>query len=186
MQCRIATVSDIEGVLELQSKYHVSTISDDDKPDGFVTTAFTRHDLEKLITEEKGLHIVVERSKIIAYVMVASWEYWSSWPFFVNMINELHKITYLNLKLNTQNSYQYGPVCIDKQYRGKGVLKTLFEFSRKEMEKKYPILVTFINKINPRSYEAHVRKLGLEVIREFEYSNNNYYELVYDTSKIVE
>ena len=33
-----------------------------------------------------------------------------------------------------------------------------------------------------RSYEAHVRKLGLEVITEFEFNNNNYYELVYDTS----
>jgi hypothetical protein len=29
----------------------------------------------------------------------------------------------------------------------------------------------------------HKRKIGLEVIKEFSYNNNNYYELVYDTSK---
>ena len=51
------------------------------------------------------------------------------------------------------------------------------------MAKRFPILVTFINKINPRSYEAHTKKLKLEVIKEFSYNNNNYYELVYDTSK---
>ena len=53
------------------------------------------------------------------------------------------------------------------------------------MSKRYEILVTFVNKINPRSYEAHKRKLGLEVIQEFTWNNNNYYEFVYDTSKRV-
>ena len=51
------------------------------------------------------------------------------------------------------------------------------------MAKRYPILVTFVNKINPRSYEAHTRKLGLEVIKEFEFNGNFYWEMVYDTSK---
>jgi hypothetical protein len=50
------------------------------------------------------------------------------------------------------------------------------------MKAKYPILVTFINKNNPRSVQAHTRKLGLEVINEFEFNNKQYYELVYDTS----
>ena len=78
---------------------------------------------------------------------------------------------------------KYGPICIDKSVRGSGVLEKIFDFSREHMSKKYPILVTFINKINPRSYEAHVRKLGLSVIQEFEFNNNSYYELVYDTSQ---
>ena len=62
-------------------------------------------------------------------------------------------------------------------------LEKLFDFARENMAKRFPILVTFINKINPRSYEAHTKKLKLEVIKEFSYNNNNYYELVYDTSK---
>ena len=51
------------------------------------------------------------------------------------------------------------------------------------MNKRYPILITFINHINPRSYNAHVKKLGLDVIKSFEFNNNHYYELGYDTSK---
>ena len=82
----------------------------------------------------------------------------------------------------TENSYQYGPVCIDKSVRGSGVLEALFDFAREKMSKRYPILVTFINKINQRSFNAHSR-LGLEVITEFSFNNNTYYELVYDTSK---
>ncbi len=46
-----------------------------------------------------------------------------------------------------------------------------------EMSCRYPILVTFINKINPRSYAAHMHKAKLDVIQEFEFNNNHYYEL---------
>ena len=51
------------------------------------------------------------------------------------------------------------------------------------MNKRYPILITFINHINPRSYIAHTKKLGLDLIKNFEFNNNQYYELGYDTSK---
>jgi len=46
-------------------------------------------------------------------------------------------------------------------------------------------LLVFINKIDRRSFEADTRNLGLEVIHEFEYNNNHYYELVFDASKSV-
>jgi hypothetical protein len=67
--------------------------------------------------------------------------------------------------------------------RGSGLLEKLFDFALESMSKKYPILVTFVNKINPRSYEAHKRKLGLTIIQEFKFNGNEYYEFVYDTSK---
>jgi len=183
MDFKIATIEDIEGVLELQSKYHINTISENDKSDGFVTTAFTHSNLSDLITKEQGLFIATQDSKVLAYVMAASWYYWSDWPFFRHMIKGLPQLTYMNKTLDMENSYQYGPICIDKSVRGQGVLEKIYDFSREAMSKRYPILVTFINQANPRSYEAHVRKLGLEIIQEFEYNNNQYFELVYDTSK---
>lgn len=99
------------------------------------------------------------------------------------MIETLHTLTYHGQTLGVTNSYQYGPVCIASEVRGSGLLEQLFEFARGQMAPRYPILVTFINKINPRSFAAHTRKLGLEVIDEFEFNNNQYYELVYDTAR---
>jgi hypothetical protein len=183
MKLKIAQISDIDKVLELHSKYQINSIKEEDKKDGFVTTAFTKEQLTKLISEEQGLFIAIKDEQVVAYVISASWQFWSIWPMFVHMIKDLPNLTYLGQTLSVDNSYQYGPVCVDKSVRGTGVLEALFDFTRAEMSKKYPILVTFINKINPRSYEAHTRKLGLEVIQEFEFNNNNYYELVYDTSK---
>jgi hypothetical protein len=183
MKLKIAQISDIDKVLELHSKYQINSIKEEDKKDGFVTTAFTKEQLTKLINEEQGLFIAIKDEQVVAYVMSASWQFWSVWPMFAHMIKDLPNLTYLGQTLSVDNSYQYGPVCVDKSVRGTGVLEALFDFARAEMSKKYPILVTFINKINPRSYEAHTRKLGLTVIQEFEFNNNNYYELVYDTSK---
>lgn len=181
MEYRNAKLEDIKKVMELQKKYHISTISDEDKADGFVTTLFTEEQFKRLIEEENGLAIASDGDRIVGYAMAASWEYWSEWPLFQHMISDLSNNTYLGQVLTTENSYQYGPIAIDKDYRGTSALPSLFDYSRSTMEDRYPILITFINKINPRSLEAHVRKLGLDIIKEFQFNNNNYYELAYDT-----
>jgi hypothetical protein len=49
------------------------------------------------------------------------------------------------------------------------------------MAERFPILVTFVNKTNTRSYQAHTRKLGLDVIQEFEFNGNHYYEMACHT-----
>lgn len=183
MTLKIARINDIEKVLDLHYRYQIDSIKEEDKKDGFVTTAFTKEQMRELIEKEQGLFIAVKDDKVIAYVMSASWQFWSKWPMFAFMIEGLGELEYLGERLNVDNSYQYGPVCIDKSVRGSGILEAIFDFAREHMSKRFPILVTFINKINPRSFEAHTRKLGLEVIKEFGYNGNFYYELVYDTSK---
>ena len=182
MQFKIAELSDIDATLKLHAKYQIDNIAEEDKADGFVTTAFTKEELTQLITEEGGLFIAKDEDVVLAYVMAGSWEFWSQWSMFEFMIADLPNLEYLGQQLSTENSYQYGPVCIDKSVRGSGILEFLFDMARAEMSKRYPILVTFVNKINGRSYEAHKRKLGLTVIQEFTYNGHEYYQLVYDTS----
>ena len=182
MELKIAEVKDIEGILKLHAKYQLATIKEEDKKDGFVTTAFTKEELSSLIENEDGLFLCFVDNQLVAYVMCASWSFWSVWPMFKHMLKDLPNLTYKGIGLTEFNSYQYGPICIDKSQRGTDILSLLFDYAREEMNLKYPILVTFINKNNPRSFQAHTRKLGLEVINEFEFNNNYYYELVYDTS----
>ena len=183
MEYRNATLKDITAISQLQQKYHISTISEEDKPDGFVTTLFSEAQFKDLIEKENGLAISCDGDRVVAYAMAASWQFWSKWPLFERMIDDLPNTRYLDKILSVENSYQYGPVCIDKEYRGTDVLPNIFEFSRLQMMNRFPILITFINQINHRSYHAHTNKLGLEVIKPFDFNNNHYYELGYDTSK---
>jgi len=174
---KIAELTDIEATLKLHAKYQIDTIKEEDKKDGFVTTPFTKEELTQLIEEEQGLFIAKEGDEVLAYVMSASWEFWSKWAMFQYMIEDLPNLEYKGQKLTAKNSYQYGPICIDKSVRGTSVLSDIFEFSLHEMNKRYPILITFVNQINPRSFQAHHRKLELDVIQEFEFNGNQYWEL---------
>jgi len=56
---------------------------------------------------------------------------------------------------------------------------------RIEFYKKYPISITFINKVNAISEKAHTKKLGWEIIDEFEFNNNNYIQLAFDMKNSV-
>ena len=177
MQLKIAELSDIDATLELHYRYQIDSIAEADRKDGFVTTPFTREELAGLIEQERGLFVARDGERVLAYVMAASWDFWSPWPLFAFMIGELPGLTYQGYRLSRENSYQYGPVCIDKAARGSGLLERIFAFARGSMAERFPVLVTFVNKVNGRSYAAHTRKLGLDVIHEFGFNNNHYYEM---------
>ena len=180
---RNATIADIPKIESLQKRYHVSFINEEEKKNGFVTTLFTPEQLTELIEKEDGISIACDGDKVVAYAMAGSWQFWSKWPLFQFMIADLPNTTYLGQTLSTENSYQYGPVCIDMAYRGQGVLEALFAHSTRQMSKRYPILITFINHLNPRSFKAHTEKVGLEVIKSFVFNGNNYYAIGYDTAR---
>ena len=126
MEYKIAQIKDIEKVLELHSKYQIDSIKQEDKKDGFITTAFTKEQMVDLITLEQGLFIAIENEKIVAYVMSASWKFWSRWPMFAFMMEDLPNLEYLGQKLTVKKKNQYGPVCVDTEYRGSGVLENIF------------------------------------------------------------
>lgn len=182
LELKIAKLDHIEEILTLHYRYQIDSISEEDKADGFITTAFTEEHLSNLIQKENGLFIACVNNKIVAYVMAASWGFWSQWPMFQFMIENLHDSKHDDEIITKDNSYQYGPICVDKAMRGKGVFERIFDFSLTEMSSRYPIMLTFINKVNTRSFEAHTRKTSLKVIKNFEFNNNYYYKLACKTA----
>ena len=181
MEIRRAEMNDLEGVMALHKQYHVDSINPADKPDGFVTTNFTPEQLQALVEKERGITIAKDGERVICYAMAASWQFWSEWPFFVHMIQQLPEHSFEGQVLSTDNSYQYGPICVDKQYRGSGVLQKVFDASLDSMASRFPIMVTFINQINHRSYAAHTRKLKMHTVCTFQFNNNDYYMLACPT-----
>ncbi len=174
-----ATNLEIDKVLELQSKYLISNLTDIEKKEGFVTTPFTRQQIQNIIIED-GLFIAKKENSLIAYVYAGSWDYFSQWAIFPFMTNRFANLSFNNTSISTFNSFQYGPICIDKEFRGTNLLKDIFEYMRLSLKDKYPISITFINKINERSIKAHTNKLNWVVIDNFEFNNNNFLMLAFD------
>lgn len=179
IKTRLGAAKDIAGILSLQDKYLYRNLDDAERQKGFVTTPFTVAQIEEVILQ-KGLFVAVNDEKIIAYAFAASWKYFEQWEIFNYMVSRFPNLSFKGTKITTENSFQYGPVCIDEKFRGSGLLNQLFEEMRIELLKKYPISITFINKINKISENAHTKKLGWKIIDEFEFNDNNYIGLALD------
>lgn len=185
IKTRIATQQDIKGVLSLQEKYLYRNLTSEERLKGFVTTPFTVSQIEEIL-QENGLFITEnEQNELIAYAFAGSWRYFQQWDIFKHMVSRFSNLNFRGNEITTANSFQYGPVCIATEYRGTGLLNNLFEEMRLEFSKKYPISVTFINKVNIVSEIAHTKKLGWEIIDEFEFNDNTYIGLALDMKKTV-
>lgn len=182
---RIGTQNDIIGVLSLQERYLYRNLNETERQKGFVTTPFTVSQIEEII-QQNGIFVAVNKNEdIVAYVFAGNWKYFEQWEIFNFMVSRFPTLTFNGMPITTENSFQYGPVCIDENYRGHGLLNQIFEEMRIEFYKKYPFSITFINKINAISENAHIKKLGWEIIDEFEYNTNNYIALAFDMKNSV-
>jgi hypothetical protein len=184
MTIKLATTNDLTQIIQLQEKYHVDNLTEAEKLEkGFVTTRFTTAQLTELI-EQKGAFIAVtEGGQLAAYALSGTWEFFSQWPIFPHMLTRLPDIRYKNVELTPKNSCQYGPVCIDGAFRGKDILKQLFDAVLTHYESRFPFICTFINAKNERSAKAHTTKLPLEIIDTFGFNNNTYYTLACPSEK---
>lgn len=184
IRLQIAEIADITGVLKLQERYLVANLTEQEKSGGFVTTPFTVAQLTDVI-DQKGLFLAKHHDEIIAYCFAASWQYFEQWPIFAHMIALFPDWSFQNEVITVDNSFQYGPICIDIPWRGKGIINVLVEFMRQNMVERYPIAVTFINKINVPSFKAHTEKLDWKVIAEFGFNQNSYFVLALEMNVVV-
>jgi hypothetical protein len=184
IQFETAKMSDIDGILALQELYLVANLCEEEKSSGFVTTPFTIEQLIEVI-QKLELFIAKDNNKIIAYIFTGSWDFFKQWPIFSHMMSLFTDLTFLDFEISATNCFQYGPICIHKEYRGKGLIALFFEFMRIHMVHKYPLSLTFINKINIPSTKAHTEKLLWTIIGDFQFNNNAYFILAYDMKQAV-
>ena len=180
LMIRHATAADMPGIRALLKKYHRDTISDKDRPGGFVTTAITDEQLTDLIEKENGVMIIVRPSdapspdEVLAFCFAAPWEFWKSWPLFAYMIEIMPEYEFEGKKIVVEETYQYGPICVDTSIRGTGAFADLFYASLKDFKDRFPVMITFVNSINGRSENAHNNKAHMQTIGTFDFNDNHY------------
>ncbi len=180
MITRIGVESDITGILELQSRNLYTNLSEAERAEGFVTTPFTMEQIQTLLSQT-GVFVAEKQGMVVGYVLAGSWDFFSQWAIFPYMVSRFPQLKFQETQITVDNTFQYGPVCIDRSFRNSGVFLELFETMRLSLSARFPIGITFINKANPRSLAAHTRKLNLEIIDEFEFNDNFYYSLGFST-----
>jgi hypothetical protein len=177
---RTALESDINGILALQAENLYANLAPTALSNGFVTTPF-RPDLLQYLLHQTGVFVAEDEDKIVGYLLAGDWKFFSRWEIFLFMLDRLPSLTFQGRSIPVEDSFQYGPICLDRSVRGTTVFPDIFAYMRSSFAPKYPIGITFINKLNQRSFAAHTRKLDLEIIDEFELNDNSFYTLAFST-----
>jgi hypothetical protein len=180
MITRTGTESDIDGIVKLQALNLYTNLTEAERAEGFVTTPFEADQI-KVLLSQSGVFVAEEQSKVVGYIFAGTWEFFSQWPIFPYMVSRFSQLSFQGTQLTTTQTFQYGPVCIERRLRGSGIFSLLFETMRSSFSSRFPIGLTFINKANSRSLAAHTQRLNLEIIDEFEFNKSFYYSLGFCT-----
>ena len=155
-----STDKELEQILKLQqANLPKNTSKEERKVQGFVTV---EHNFDVL----KQMHnvyphtIAVSDDKVVGYVLSMSIKFGSSIPVLVPMFEEFKKHNI------AEDFIVMGQVCVDKEYRGKGVFRGLYSKMAETFSNKYNRIITEVDKLNTRSLNAHYA-IGFSDITEY-------------------
>jgi ribosomal protein S18 acetylase RimI-like enzyme len=110
--------------------------------------------------------IVKDDDTLAGYALVAFKEAKTFHKDLATMINKLEAIIYINKRLADYRYYVMGQVCVDKDYRGKGVFDMLYQHHKTVFKDMFDFVVTEISVSNHRSIRAH-EKVGFKTIYSY-------------------
>ena len=70
-----------------------------------------------------------------------------------------------------------GQVCVDKDYRGKGVFRGLYKTMKKVLSDEFELIVTEVDGRNKRSLNAHLA-IGFRVLKKYQSHGRDWYLIV--------
>lgn len=175
---RKATPTDFEGILRLQHQNLETTLTGEDLSQGFLSIEFTREQLHN-INSELGIFIAVQEKAVIGYLMAETVEFAVGSPLIAHLLKRLKDVVFDGVPLSSSCLFVYGPVCIDRQSRGQGILEGLFGIMKETLGADYDVGIAFVSQSNPRSLQAHTAKLDMTVIDEFEFGGGRYHTLAF-------
>ncbi len=159
----VTTNDELAQVLQLQQQNLKQNISQKEKEEqGFVTMVFTLPMLEAMHQLAPSI-IVKDQDKVVAYAIVFLEEGRDLYPSLEPMFETLATLSWKEKPLNDYRFYVMGQICIDKNYRGKGVFEMLYQKHKEIYQPVFDFVVTEISTTNYRSIRAHER-VGFQTI----------------------
>lgn len=179
IEFRRATREDIPAILDVQAANFIGNLKDAERREGFLSVKFTRRQLDEMASHV-GLIVAAAEGRLAGYLCASSREFNRPFPLLAAMMRQFDAIDYRGRLLAASRVFMYGPVCIDRSYRGRGLLRGLYETLQEEVVGRYDIGVAFVADNNPHSLHAHVDGLGMAHVGEFTFSGKQYHILACD------
>ena len=175
---RRAIRSEYAQILRLQAENYFANLSEGEREQGFLSAQFTPEQTAQ-IAEDLGTIVALVNDQVVGFLCAFRKEFPTGSPVIAKMLETYDRLIFEGHPLSAFNSYIYGPVCIGREYRGRGLLRGLYEAQKKDLAGQFEIGVAFVSRSNPHSLSAHVAGLGMSEAGDFEVKGNVYATLAF-------
>ena len=175
---RRATDADVLAILDLQRQNLRWNLSEADQQQGFLSVEYAERDLAA-IHADLGIYVAVEGAQLHAYAVAQTADAAQSVPLLAHMMSRFTDVKFVTESVTDLSYFIYGPVCITRTQRGRGILGGLLRAKSKQLAPRFDLGIAFIAQINLHSYQAHVRKNNLAVIDEFEFNEQRFWTVAF-------
>jgi hypothetical protein len=177
---RLARPADYPAILQLQAQNVPENLSDAQKRQGFIVSRMDEAQLAH-INQRLGILVATAAERLAGFVCLMSTDARPRPPVVDAMLATLAGLSFNGAPLSEQRVFMYGPVCLDRAWRGKGVLKQLYAAVRAHTCGEFDAGALFIDDDNPHSLAAHVQGLGMTALAPFRSGQKDYQLVVFAT-----
>jgi GNAT superfamily N-acetyltransferase len=177
-----STDQHFEQILRLQTQNLFSEISEAEQAQqGFV---FAQHSvpLLKRMAAQLPQVIAVSENKVVGYNLAMPVSMKNAMSRLAPMFAQFERTQYRGRPLATYNFMVGGQVCVDKDFRGQGLLRRLYRETRNRLPPGYELCVTEIAARNVVSLEAHLR-MGFEEASTYHDGKELWIVVVWDLTR---
>lgn len=160
---QVTTEEELQQIHALNQQNLKQNISAEERAqEGFVSWLYSL-DLLKQMHQLAPSIIVKDNDKVVGYALTTLPEARVFHHDLEEMFQGLETVAYKGQPLFSYRFYCMGQICIDKSYRGQGLVNSLYQKHKEVYSPQYDFLLTEISVRNPRSQKAH-EKVGFRTI----------------------
>ena len=178
MEIRRAIPDDYPGICELAAANYEQNLSPTDRQQGFISAKYTLQQIAN-IASDLGIIVARDNNRVVGFACASRLNADDQPSIVKNMIAEFDRIGFQGRPLADYKIFLYGPACLGLAYRGRGLLRELYQGVKRAVTGKYDLGSAFVDEDNPRSLKAHAKSLGMSEVGRFTHDERSYRMLVF-------
>jgi hypothetical protein len=178
VQYRRAIPTDYPEIVRLNEANFIANLTEEEREDGFLSAIFTEQQVAAMASD-LGIIVAVVDARIAGFLCAIRNEFDHGSAVVAKMIASYERIEFEGVSLTSYRSYVYGPVCIDRAFRRRGLLRGLYEAQTQDLAGQFEIGVALVSRHNRHSLDAHVIGLGMVEVGDFEVNGNVFATVVF-------
>jgi hypothetical protein len=176
---RRAVAEDFAAILRLQSANYVANLVVEERGEGFLSAKFTGGQIVAM-AGDLGIMVAADaKNSILGYLCAFRRDFDHRSLVVAKMLETFPRAEFDGLPLSSYNTFIYGPVCIERAQRRRGLLRGLYQALKQQIAGQFEVGVAFVARTNPHSLQAHVTGLGMTEVGGFEVNGNVYVTLAF-------